>query len=294
MKSLTLKAYAKINLHLDVVSKSDNGYHGVNTVMQSVSLSDNVRVSFCDGEGIFLSCNLPTLPCDERNLAYRAARLFLDKMGREQGVSIEIEKNIPMAAGLAGGSTDAAAVLYALNELFSHPLSSEELLSLGAKLGADVPFCIVGGTKFADGFGEKLHDFPNMPSCYIVVACAGEGVSTPWAYSELDRKYRNFEDGAYQPKNIDKLRLSLEKKDIADISASIFNLFEGVISAERPMVNEIRTALLENGALASMMSGSGPSVFGIFESEEFAVSAAKILADKNIPSFVCEPIGERF
>ncbi len=294
MEKLTLNAYAKINLHLDIVSKADNGYHEVSTVMQSVSLCDTVSVGFCNGEKIRLLCSLEGLPCDELNLAHKAAKLFFDKIGYTHGIEIAIEKRIPMAAGLAGGSTDAAAVLYALNELFERPLTIDELCVLGARLGADVPFCIVGGTKYADGFGERLHSFPSMPSCYIVVACAGEGVSTPWAYAALDKAHGDFAHGKYLPRSLDDIRDAVENQSVCKLASSMFNVFEDVISAERPMVNEIKSLLSDNGALSAMMSGSGPSVFGVFEERSIAEKAKEELCARSISAFVCEPTPDRF
>ena len=291
---MLLKAYAKINLHLDVASRAENGYHEVRTVMQSVSLCDLVTVELCKESGINLTCDVPELPTDRRNIAYRAAELFLEHTGIAGGVNIDIAKRIPMAAGLAGGSTDAAAVLYALNLLCDKPLCDDELLVLGARLGADVPFCIPCGTKYADGFGDKLHSFFPMPDCYFVVACAGEGVSTPWAYSALDAKYQDFRGDAYTPRSIAPLGESMKKGSITDVSQNIYNIFESVISSERPMVNEIKSTLLDNGALNAMMSGSGPSVFGIFKTKELTDAALEALLKKGICGFVCEPTSERF
>lgn len=294
MKSMTLNAYAKINLHLDVVSKAENGYHQVNTVMQSVSLCDTVSVTFCDGNEIKLTCNIVDLPVDSRNLAYKAAELFFARVGVSRGVCIDIVKRIPMAAGLAGGSTDAAAVLYALNSLYDEPLCNEELLALGSKIGADVPFCIACGTKYADGFGDLLHSFPPMPECYIVVACGGDGVSTPWAYAALDNRYENFALDKYMPRSLDALRDAMKKSSLLDISKSIYNIFEGVIAPERPMVDVIKNTLADHGALSAMMSGSGPSVFGIFDLKENAEAAVKTLVDNGVSAFVCQPTSERF
>ncbi len=294
MDSVTLEAHAKINLHLDVVSKADNGYHGVNTVMQSVSLCDVVSVSLCDGDTIVITCDIEGLHCDKRNLAYRAAELFFERVKTRRGVIIDIHKNIPMAAGLAGGSADAAAVFYALNNLFDEPLCRDELLSLGARLGADVPFCIAEGTKYADRFGDILHPFSPMPECYIVVSCAGEGVSTPWAYAALDSKYSDFKADAYTARPISPLREAMEKGSISEVSRNVYNIFESVIAPERPMVEAIKKILGDNGALASMMSGSGPSVFGIFETKELADKAAAALGKSDIPAFVCQPVSERF
>ena len=294
MNGIELEAHAKINLHLDVVSKADNGYHGVNTVMQSISLCDIVSVFLCDDDTITITCDAEGLPCDRRNLAYRAAELFFERVEKRSGARVDIRKKIPMAAGLAGGSADAAAVFYALNKLFDEPLSRDELLSLGARLGADVPFCIAEGTKYADRFGDILHPFSPMSDCYIVVSCSGEGVSTPWAYAALDSKYSDFKAGAYDPRPISPLKNAMEKGSIKDIADNVYNIFESVIAPERPMVEEIKKILGDNGALASMMSGSGPSVFGIFETKDTADKAAAALSNSDIPAFVCQPVSERF
>ena len=290
VKSITLKACAKINLHLDVVSKADNGYHEVRTVMQTLSLSDTVRVSLCEDGGIRLTCSFEGLPCDRQNIAYRAAELFFEKTGISHGVSIEITKRIPIAAGLAGGSTDAAAVLRALNILCSEPLCLEELCELGARLGADVPFCILGGTKYADGYGEALHDFPKMPECFVVVAKSGEGVSTPLAYSALDEAYRSFESGAHIPVDLSALEKALESGDVLAVSQNTYNIFEGVIEPMRPAVSRIKRVMLDSGALCAMMSGSGPSVFGIYRDEDAAENAVKRLESENIEAFAALPV----
>ncbi|MBE6531123.1 MAG: 4-(cytidine 5'-diphospho)-2-C-methyl-D-erythritol kinase [Ruminococcaceae bacterium] len=290
MKEITLPAYAKINLHLDVTSRLDNGYHEVSTVMQSVSLCDEVTVGLCEDGGISISCDVDWLPTDSRNLAWRAADLFFERCGFRKGVRIKIVKRIPAAAGLAGGSTDAAAVLLALNALCGYPIDRAELLGLAAKLGADLPFCVAGGVKYADGFGEKLHAFPKIPHCYLVIAVGREGVSTPWAYKMLDERYGGFEDDRYLPRSLSGLRLAVELGDIAELSKNIYNIFESVIEPERAEVTHIKRELLESGAVGAMMSGSGPSVFGMFESESDARRAAESLREKGISAFAAEPV----
>ena len=264
MKEITLSAYAKINLHLDVTSRLDNGYHEVSTVMQSVSLCDEVTVGLCEDEGISISCDVDWVPTDSKNLAWRAADLFFDCCGFRKGVSIRIVKRIPAAAGLAGGSADAAAVFLALNELCGYPLERDELLGITAKLGADVPFCVAGGVKYADGFGEKLHTFPKPPHCYFVIAVGREGVSTPWAYKMLDERYGGFDNDSYSPRSLSGLVLAISSGDISELGKNIYNIFESVIEPERAEVAQIKRELLESGAVGAMMSGSGPSVFGIF------------------------------
>jgi 4-diphosphocytidyl-2-C-methyl-D-erythritol kinase len=246
-----------------------------------------------DGE-YTVDCNNPSVPQNASNLAIKAAVAFEKELGTAYGADIYVDKQIPMAAGLAGGSADAAAVLKAMNELCGNPFTVQKLCEIGSGLGSDVPFCIACGTKYADGFGDKLHSFSKMPDCYFVVACAGEGVSTPWAYSALDAKHRDFRGDAYTPRTIEPLAKAMKKGSIVDVSQNIYNIFESVICPERPMVNEIKETLLDNGALSAMMSGSGPSVFGIFKAKEIADAASEALSRKGICGFVCEPICERF
>ena len=283
--------YAKINLHLDIVGRMSDGYHAVETVMQTVSLSDEITVLLDDREGFFASSNVEGVPTDERNIAVRAANLFCQRVGASLGGEIRILKQIPMAAGMAGGSADGAAVLRALNRLCGEPLSLEELCSLGARLGADVPFCIVGGIAYADGRGDVLHSFPSMPDGVIVAACEGEGGSTPWAYGLLDQRYGNFSsDCGYAPKGTERLRAALEKGELSLVCEEIYNIFEEPILSERPVAKEIREILVDAGAVGAMMSGSGPSVFGIFRGEIEAGEAQKALEKRGYRAYVCRPI----
>ena len=292
MKSIKLEAYAKINLHLDVVSKAEGGYHGVNTVMQTLSLCDDVEVTL-DESGInSISCDSPAVPLNEKNLAWRAADLFFERAGLSLGADIKINKRIPVGAGFAGGSTDAAAVFSGLNTLCGYPLSEGELLELSSKLGADVPFCIAGGTKYADRFGDVLHPFVKMPDCYVVVACGKEGVSTPWAYAALDSKYNNFEAGSYTPRDITKLEAAMRSGDVSDMCDNLYNIFESAIEPERAEVTRIKSELLKMGALGAMMSGSGPSVFGIFTDRETAAAAAECLSSLGIDAFFSKPVSK--
>lgn len=280
IKALQKEAYAKINLFLDIDSKRDDGYHNIISVMQSISLCDTITVEYTESEQklICVSCNNPEIPSGENNIAYKAADLFL-----ESGlVNIHIEKRIPAAAGLAGGSTDAAAVLSLLNELTGSQKNTDELLAIAAKIGADVPFCIAGGTKLALGVGEKLSNFRPMPSCHIVVACMGDGVSTPKAYSMLDNMFGDFTD--CKPQN---QLLSLLESGSYD---GMFNIFESVVIPCRPAVQKIKDTLKEYGADFSMMSGSGPSVFGIFSSRDKASVARDALVDIGAVAHLCEPL----
>lgn len=289
--SVQVFGYAKINLHLDITGRREDGYHTVNTVMQTVSLCDEITVILREDEAVFASCNVDGVPSDEKNLAVRAALLLREHLGASFGAEIRIKKEIPMAAGLAGGSADAAATLVGLNHLLGEPCSIEILCQIGSRLGADVPFCIVGGTSFADGKGDVLHSFPAMPDCAIVVACEGEGVSTPWAYRRLDETFGNFDASfGYIPKSLELLKQALEEKNLGKISKTMFNIFEVPVLAERPVAAELRALFLASGALGAMMSGSGPSVFAIFSCEEEAKKAIQSLQLKGFRGFLCHPI----
>ena len=283
-----IKAYAKINLHLDVLRKREDGYHDVNTVMQSISLCDDVSVTLTDDKTFSSECNVPGVPCDEKNIAVRAAALFASEVSSDKGAYIKIEKRIPMAAGLAGGSTDAAATLVAMNKLHGEVLSTEALCELGSKLGADVPFCVAGGCKFSNERGDKLYDFPSLPKNMIfVVACGGEGVSTPWAYSTLDKEYNDFV--GYQYKSIEPLLKAVITENVEMIAKTTFNVFEAPISSQRPAVDEIKNEMIRNGAINAMMSGSGPSVFGIFRNLDDAKRAELAITEKGYFASVCYP-----
>ncbi len=288
--ALTERGYAKINLHLDVTERRSDGFHSVQTVMQSVSLFDEVTITLGEPP-FFASCNVTGVPTDEKNIAVRAANLFCAATGFRLGGEIFIEKHIPMAAGMAGGSTDGAAVLRLLNRLCGEPLSWEALCSLGAKLGADVPFCIMGGSAYADGKGDVLHPFAPMPDCTLVIACEGEGVSTPWAYGLLDRHFGNFEPTyGYQPKETEPLHMALQKGSMSDMCAQMYNIFEEPVLAERPVAARVKQTLLSCGALGAMMSGSGPSVFGVFTEKSIAETASERMRKEGWTPYICTPV----
>ena len=306
----TLTANAKINLFLDITGRRPDGYHTITGVMQAISLCDTVTVEvtepagmyFCSlgsytvgAESITLTCSNPDLPTDSRNLAWRAADKFFSATGRGcKNLLIHIEKNIPAAAGMAGGSTDAAAVLVGLNNLFDHPLTTDALCEVGLALGADVPFCIMGGAMITEGIGEILTPITAMPNCELVVACGGEGVSTPAAYKALDTLYGNFDPAAYTPhtKELTTLKTALWQGNLTALCGSVFNLFESVVLPDRPVARQIKETLLAAGATAAMMSGSGPSVFGVFPKGDGAAQKARdTLIAQGIPAWVCEPVG---
>lgn len=285
--------YAKINLHLDVVGKLADGYHAVNTVMQSVSLYDEITItdiSIAEDCEFFVSCNIAGVPLDGSNLVVKAAKAFCAAVQTPIRAKIDIQKNIPMAAGMAGGSADAAAVLRGLNRALGEPLSIDELCDIGKTLGADVPFCIVGGTRYADRRGDELYPFPKMPKCALLVACEGEGVSTPWAYRLLDTKYDDFADGSYSPRSVEPLKDALLSGDIKRISGELYNIFEEPVLSERPVAARIKSMMEESGALVAMMSGSGPSVFGVFMCPNCARRAAEVLEKEGYGYYICEPV----
>ena len=286
------RANAKINLYLDVVGRRENGYHEIVSLMQTVSLCDIVTVSYLPTEQTVIRLDASgnsAMPTDNRNLAWRAAEKFLVAANRRGEVRITIEKHIPMAAGLAGGSSDAAAVLRALNSLCGSPLSTNELCRVGATLGADIPFCIVGGGSMVRGIGERLEAVDTMPLCHLVVSCMGEGVSTPWAYGKLDEAYGFFAN-VLQNEAPAREILDLMKRDgVVSACPRFFNLFEEVVPTVQPYVNRLKAIMQENGAVRAMMSGSGPSVFGVFATPEAAEKACFALRTFGAPAFVCHP-----
>lgn len=265
--TLTLKALAKINLGLDVLGKRDNGYHDVRMVMQTIYLYDNVTLTKTEESGIRLETNLPYLPVDEKNIAYKAAKLLIDEFQIKKGVSIKLDKHIPVAAGLAGGSSNAAAVLVGMNRLFRLGLSQEELMERGVSLGADVPYCVMRGTALAEGIGEDLSALMPMPKCYVLIAKPPISVSTKMVYEALDAKE------IVEHPDIDGVLEGLSKQDLTKVASSMGNVLESVTIEKYPIIADIKTAMKEAGALNAMMSGSGPTVFGIFDDRKTAKEA---------------------
>ena len=275
---IRLEAKAKINLFLEITGRLDNGYHTISTVMQEIGLCDCVTLSETQNGGITITSDCNTMPLDERNIAYRCAALFFERAGIEnEGINIHIEKNIPMEAGLAGGSTDGAAVLKGLNELYGFPFNTEELCAIGAKIGADIPFCILGGTVLCEGIGEIMTPISPLPPCYILIAKGREGVSTKWAYEQFDL----MENRPIKQNPMVKL---LAEGNMKDVCNGMYNCFELLV----PSAKEIKEVMNNCGALGSMMSGSGTAVFGIFDNEEKMKSASNKLQAKNISVFCCD------
>ena len=286
------RANAKINLYLDVVGRRENGYHEIVSLMQTVSLCDIVTVSYLPAEQTVIRLDASgndSMPTDNRTLAWRAAEKFLAAASRRGEVRITIEKHIPMAAGLAGGSSDAAAVLRALNSLCGSPLSTDELCRVGASLGADIPFCILGGGAMVKGIGERLEAIPTMPQCHLVVSCMGEGVSTPWAYGRLDEKYGFFANAVQNDTPAREILDLMARDGVLAAAPKFFNLFEDVVPSVQPYVDQLKSIMNQNGAVRSMMSGSGPSVFGVFATAADASTACAALHALGAPAFVCHP-----
>lgn len=290
--TVVLPAYAKINLYLDVIGKRPNGYHDVLTVMQSVSLCDTLTVTKTAGEGIALDTG-GVLPADGSNLIVRAAHAYFAASGAPFGVDISLEKRIPMAAGMGGGSADAAATLKALNVLDGTRFSIEGLAEIGAAIGADVPFCVRGGTCLCEGIGEIMTPIKAKLDAALVVAMGGEGVSTPSAFAALDARYRDFAD--FSPEcTPETLINALQNGCLSDTVSALFNRFEEVVEPIRPAVSAIKRSLLNHGALATQMSGSGPSVFGIFKNGCDAARAAQALRKENICAYSCQIVKENY
>lgn len=269
MSEMKLKALAKINLGLDVTGCRKDGYHEVKMIMQTIYLYDRIFLKPTKRPEIEIKTNLPYLPANENNLAYKAAKILLDEFDIKSGIKIEIQKYIPVAAGMAGGSTDAAAVLFGMNKLFKLGLSREALMERGVKLGADVPYCIMRGTALAEGIGEMLTPLPSMPSCTILIAKPPISVSTKQVYERL------VLDEQTKHPDIDVLVEDLKQKDLSALAGHMGNLLESVTIPQYPVIAKIKQTMLEAGAIGAMMSGSGPTVFGIFQNEEMARAAMK-------------------
>lgn len=263
MHKIYLKALAKINLSLDVLRRREDGYHEVKMIMQTVSLCDELEVRKVKQPGIHVKTNLYYLPTNENNLVYKAASLLMDEFHITDGISIQLQKKIPVAAGMAGGSSDAAAVLWGLNQMYGLGLSRKELMELGVRLGADVPYCVLRGTALAEGIGEKLKVLPPMPKCYILIAKPGINVSTRFVYENLHANDLRPE----QHPDVDAVIGNIRDGDLAGLCAHMGNVLEEVTVPAHPVIDRIKKYMIKGGALGAMMSGSGPSVFGIFDTQ---------------------------
>jgi len=273
---ITKQAYAKINLCLDVLRRRPDGYHDVKMIMQTVGIFDVLTFEKKEEAGITLTVDHAEIPADGDNLIVKAARLVLDAYQLKEGVHISLQKNIPIAAGMAGGSTDAAAVFHGLKELFDLPMSVEEMKQLGVKIGADVPYCIEGGTKLSEGIGEVLTNLPAPPKAYLVIAKPDINVSTKFVYENL-----HANSLTYHP-DVDGMIAALKEEDLQGITDRLGNVLETVTVKAYPIIEEIKDLLKEKGALNALMSGSGPTVFGIFADEETAEAAKEAVLKKQL------------
>lgn len=269
IKHLRLKAYGKINLGLDVLRKREDGYHDVRMIMQTVGIFDRIDLIWKPDPGIQVETNLYYLPNNENNLVYKAARLLMDEFHIPHGVMIRLKKFIPVAAGMAGGSSDAAAVLFGVNKMFSLGLSTSDLMERGVKIGADVPFCIMRGTALSEGIGEVLTPLPPVPQCQVLIAKPGISVSTKFVYENLHANDLRPE----QHPDIDGIVTAIRQKDLYGIADKLGNVLETVTVREYPVIQEIKDKMMEYGAVGSLMSGSGPTVFGLFTSPRAAGEA---------------------
>ena len=272
---MRLQAFAKINLGLDVLGKREDGYHEVRMIMQTIRMYDQLDMRKSVEPGIHLTTNKKYIPVDENNLVWRAAKLMMDTCGIMEGVSIHLHKVIPVAAGMAGGSSDAAATLVGMNRLFHCGLSKEKLMELGVQIGADVPYCVLRGTALAEGIGEKLTVLPPMPDCWILIGKPGISVSTKYVYTTLD-----LNTDTVHP-DIDGMKKALEDGNLYVITERMGNVLQDVTIPAYPEVERIKEQMKTLGAVNAMMSGSGPTVFGIFDNEEKAQEACQKLRESG-------------
>lgn len=274
-----IKSYAKINLTLDITGKRSDGYHDIRTIMQTVNLFDLI-IADKRKSGISIKTNLSYLPTDEKNLMYKATALFFSSI--KGGISIILHKNIPVAAGLAGGSGNAAAVLCALNALYDFPFSNEELADMSVSIGADVPYCLMGGTALAEGIGEKLTPLPDCPKLTLLLVKPSINISTPDIYREFDNS-----DKVIHP-NTEAMLSAIEDGDILKIAENLSNTFESITEKKYPVISGIKEKMLKNGALAATMSGSGPTVFGLFDNIQKAKRSADSFHKQFREVFLCK------
>ena len=278
-------AYAKINLTLDVLGKRPDGYHDLKSVMQTISIRDDIEIDLNTGKPWTLSCTVDEIPCDERNLAWKAARVFFDTLNIDpNGIAIRIVKRIPMEAGLGGGSADAGAVLRALNQHYNNPLSILALTELGAQVGSDVPFCTLCGTAMVEGRGEKLRKLPDMPDCCFVVCKPEFSSSTPELYEKLDASVI-----AKHPDN-QAMESALLAGDLGKIAEQVYNVFDPIVTEEHLELNYIKSIFNSYGSVAQQMTGSGSAVFAIVPDFEFAAVICSMLKENYPNVFIAKPV----
>ena len=277
MDKLALKAYGKINLGLDVLRKRPDGYHDLKMIMQMVDVYDDIVITKTDRKDeIVVATDKFVLENEKGNLAYMAVKLLFDEFNIHQGIEIKINKSIPIAGGMAGGSSDCATTLMGINEMFDLKLSKEDLMKRGVKLGADVPYCVLGKTAIAEGIGEILTPLPTPPSCYVIIAKPPVSVSTAFVYGNIRA------DEITKRPDIDGMAEAIKNGDLYKMSSLLYNVMEDVTVPEYPIIADIKKMMIENGALNSIMSGSGPTVFGIYDNLEKAENTMKLLKKSNL------------
>ena len=276
MNRIELNAYAKVNLGLDVLRRREDGYHELRMIMQTVDLYDTLTLEKTTEMGIVMTCNIEGLPCDERNLVYKSAKLMFEEYKLPGGIRIHLEKRIPMAAGMAGGSTDAAAVFNGINELYNLGLAKKRLCELGVRIGADVPYCIVGGTALSEGIGEVLTMLPDVPDCVVLIAKPDFDVSTKYVFENL-----HANSLTYHP-DIDAMAEAIRAGDLQGVVKVMDNVLETVTEAKYTEITNIKNVMKEHGAMRAMMSGSGPTVFGLYENKEDAEKAADAIRNGDL------------
>lgn len=276
MDKLQLKAYGKINLGLDVIRKRPDGYHDLDMIMQMVDVYDDIIIEKKAGEEIVVKADAAVLSNGKDNLAYMAAKMLFDEFGIKSGVEITIHKRIPIAGGMAGGSSDCATTLIGINEMFNLGLSKQQLMERGVKLGADVPYCVLGGTAIARGIGEVLTPLPTPPQCHVIIAKPPMSVSTAYVYGHIRP------DEITKRPDIEQMTLAIKEQDLNKLSDLLYNVMEEVTVSEYPVIEKLKSIMLEKGALNSIMSGSGPTVFGLFDDREKAQAAMKALDSKEL------------
>ncbi len=286
--TIQLKAYAKINLGLDVIGVRQDGYHEVRMIMQTVKLFDKLSFRLLEEDIIRIKTNLGFLPTDENNLVYKAIRLLKETYGVSEGIEVDLFKCIPVAAGMAGGSSDCAAALIGASRLFKLNLDKKKLMEYGVKLGADVPYCIMRGTALSEGIGEILTPLPSIPDCYILIAKPPISVSTKFVYEHFDAQ-----ENVVHP-DIDGMVEAIHHKDLDGIIKRFGNVLETVTIPEYPVIDEIKQLMMEKGAMNAMMSGSGPTVFGFFKDKNIADTAAESIRKKQLANqvFVVQPFNQ--
>ena len=285
MTTLYEGAFAKLNLTLDVLGKREDGYHDLKSVMQTISVRDDIEIDIGTGKPWCLKCDKEDIPTDERNLAWKAAKVYLDTMGKDpDGLEIRITKRIPSGAGMGGGSADAAAVLRALNRHYGEPLSIYALAELGAQVGSDVPFCVVCGTAMVEGRGERLRKLPDMPDCFFVVCKPEFSVSTPELYRKLDETTI-----AKRPDNT-AMESAILSGDLGKVAENLCNVFDPVVTADHAELNYIKSLLHQYGAAAYQMTGSGSAVFAIVSEFEIAAVLCNMLRENYPQVFIAKPV----